>query len=153
MVTYTPRVKSCWKAGAPCGKEMDMPKKHAVGQCPMDSILKLLMGPWTTYILWLLESEGPLRFGELKLRMPKISSKVLTDRLRQLEAAGLLNRDYRPTIPPAVTYSLTPRGHELKAVLQGLSEVARRWSAEDMASSDKAGGEVDAGSESLQVSD
>ncbi len=105
--------------------------EHQPGKCPMDAILRLLMGPWTTYILWLLESEGPRRFGELKAGMPGISSKVLTERLRQLEAAGLLHRDYKPTIPPAVTYSLTARGHELKSVLHGLNEVALRWSSED----------------------
>ncbi len=97
----------------------------------MDRILQLVMGPWTTYILWLLENEGPLRFGELKARMPRISSKVLTDKLRHLENAGLVHRDYKPTVPPAVSYSLTPRGHELKEVFKGLDIIARRWHAED----------------------
>lgn len=99
--------------------------------CPMDSLLKLLMGPWTTYILWLLRSEGPKRFGELKTGMPGISSKVLTERLRMLEGAHLIHRDYKPTIPPSVTYSLTPRGEELKDVLEGLNGLAQRWHAED----------------------
>ncbi len=107
--------------------------EHIPGKCPMDAILRLIMGAWTTYILWILESEGPQRFGALKAHMPKISSKVLTDRLRHLEAAGLVHRDYQPTIPPAVTYSLTDRGHELKAVLKGLNTVALRWQAEDEA--------------------
>lgn len=100
--------------------------------CPMDSLLKLLMGPWTTYILWLLRSQGPQRFGELKAGMPGISSKVLTERLRMLEGAGLIHRDYKPTVPPTVTYSLTPRGAELKDVLEGLNDLAQRWHAEDM---------------------
>lgn len=99
--------------------------------CPMDSLLKLLMGPWTTYILWVLENEGALRFGELKSRISGISSKVLTERLRMLEGAGLVHRDYTPSIPPAVSYSLTPRGHELKSVLRGLDALAQRWHAED----------------------
>ncbi len=103
------------------------------GQCPMDAVLKLLMGPWTTYIVWLLETQGPLRFGEIKTRMPAISSKVLTDRLRHLEAARLVSRDYRPTIPPQVSYALTARGHELKGVLDGISVIAQRWQAEDKA--------------------
>jgi DNA-binding HxlR family transcriptional regulator len=107
------------------------PPAHVPGQCPMDALLKLLMGPWTTYIVWLLETQGPLRFGEIKARMPAISSKVLTERLRHLEAAHLISRDYRPTIPPMVSYALTPRGHELKGVLDGLSGVALRWQAED----------------------
>ena len=105
----------------------------AITQCPMDAVLRQLMGPWTTYILWLLRSEGPQRFGALKAGMPGVSSKVLTERLRQLEAAGLVHRDYRPTIPPAVTYSLTPRGAELNAVLDGLNAIAQKWAAEDAA--------------------
>lgn len=104
---------------------------HTPGQCPMDSLLRTLMGPWTTYILWLLQNESPLRFGELKRRIPKISSKVLTERLRQLEAAGLVHRDYQPTIPPTVNYALTARGHELKQVLDGMNELALRWHEED----------------------
>ena len=100
--------------------------------CPMDSLLKRLMGPWTTYILWVLKNDGPLRFGELKARMPGISSKVLTERLRMLEGANLVHRDYRPTIPPAVSYELTPRGHELKDVLQGINALALRWHQEDL---------------------
>ena len=102
-------------------------------QCPMDGVLRQLMGPWTTYILWLLRTQGPLRFGAIKAQMPGISSKVLTERLRQLEAARLVHRDYQPTIPPTVTYSLTTRGSELKAVLDGLNCLAVRWAAEDTA--------------------
>ena len=108
-----------------------MAHDHRPGVCPMDDILRMIMGPWTTYILWLLRTEGPLRFGELKARMPRISSKVLTDKLRHLEASGLVHRDYKPTVPPAVTYSLTARGYELRSVLDGLSKIALRWHAED----------------------
>lgn len=108
-----------------------MANAKSQGCCPMDDILRLIMGPWTTYILWLLESQGDLRFGELRGRIPKISSKVLTERLRMLEAAGLVHRDYQPTVPPTVTYSLTPRGHELKGVLKGIHNLALKWQDED----------------------
>lgn len=97
----------------------------------MDSLLKLMMGPWTTYILWLLSSQDAPRFGELKAQLHGISSKVLTERLRMLEGAGLVHRDYKPTIPPSVSYSLTPRGTELKDVLDGLNVLALRWHEED----------------------
>jgi DNA-binding HxlR family transcriptional regulator len=106
-------------------------RSKAARPCPMDAILRMLMGPWTTYILWLLHTEGKLRFGALKALIPEISSKVLTERLRHLEAAGLVHRDYRPTIPPAVTYSLTARGIELRDVLDELGQIALRWRAED----------------------
>ena len=58
---------------------------------------------------------------------------MLTERLRTLEGAGLIKRDYEATIPPKVTYSLTARGHELDEVLGGLADVAIRWQAEDAA--------------------
>ena len=102
--------------------------------CPMDAILRLLMGPWTTYILWVLCSNGPTRFGELKRRVPGISGKMLTERLRMLEQAGVIFRHYTPTIPPQVTYGLTARGSELRAVLDDLNAVGRRWQEEDRAS-------------------
>jgi DNA-binding HxlR family transcriptional regulator len=101
--------------------------------CPMDYILRMLMGPWTTYIVYNLRTYGPQRFGELKRRVNGVSAKMLTERLRTLEGAGLIKRDYEATIPPKVTYSLTARGHELDEVLGGLADVAIRWQAEDAA--------------------
>ena len=101
--------------------------------CPMDFILRMLMGPWTTYILYNLRTHGPQRFGELKRRVSGISAKMLTERLRTLEGAALVKRDYEATIPPKVTYSLTRRGSELDEVMDRLAEIAIRWEAEDAA--------------------
>ena len=108
------------------------PANHGAS-CPMDYVLRMLMGPWTTYILYNLRTYGPQRFGELKRRVSGVSAKMLTERLRTLEGAGLLRRDYETTIPPKVTYSLTRRGHELDEVLGKLADVAIRWEAEDAA--------------------
>ena len=105
--------------------------KAKTGCCPMDTILRLLMGPWTTYILWILRSEGPQRFGALKRKVGGISAKVLTERLRALEAAAIVERHYEPTIPPQVTYSLARRGLELSPALDELNRVALNWAAED----------------------
>jgi DNA-binding HxlR family transcriptional regulator len=69
----------------------------------MDTLLRTLMGPWTTYIAWLLGKHGRLRFGELKAQAPASSAEVLTERLRHLEASGLVDRDHQPTIPPPST--------------------------------------------------
>ncbi|NQW51602.1 MAG: helix-turn-helix transcriptional regulator [Rhodospirillales bacterium] len=99
----------------------------------MDFILRMLMGPWTTYILYNLRTHGPQRFGELKRRVSGISAKMLTERLRTLEGAALVKRDYEATIPPKVTYSLTKRGGELDGVMDQLAEIAVRWEAEDAA--------------------
>jgi DNA-binding HxlR family transcriptional regulator len=85
------------------------------------------MGPWTTYILWVLRSNGPTRFGDLKRRVAGISAKVLTARLRMLEQSEIIERHYAPTIPPQVTYALAKRGHELAEVLDRLNALARSW--------------------------
>ncbi|MBI2840816.1 MAG: helix-turn-helix transcriptional regulator [Acidobacteria bacterium] len=97
----------------------------------MNRLLREIMGPWTAYVLWVLFSDGPLRFGKLKRRMPGISSKVLTQRLRRLEAAGLVFRRYRPTVPPEVTYGLKPRGRQLSEALKSLELLAVRWATAD----------------------
>lgn len=99
--------------------------------CPIDAVLRLLMGPWTTYILYILRTQGPRRFGELKREVGGISAKVLTERLRMLEEARLVHRDYQATIPPQVTYSLATRGAELTPMLDMVRDLALRWDAED----------------------
>jgi DNA-binding HxlR family transcriptional regulator len=114
-------------------EEDAMAPKPKHGTCPMDSILRTLMGPWTTYIVWILRSEGPQRFGSLKRKVEGISAKVLTERLRALEAAGLIARHYEPTIPPQVTYSLAPRGQALSPALDALNKIALQWASEDQA--------------------
>ncbi len=97
--------------------------------CPMESLLRLLSGPWTTYILWTLHQNGPTRFGALKRAIGDISAKVLTERLRLLENAGVVARAINPTIPPEVTYSLTPEGLELVGVFESLDALAKKWAA------------------------
>jgi DNA-binding HxlR family transcriptional regulator len=108
-----------------------MDPQNAASGCPMDRLLRLLTGPWTTYILWVLRTKGPTRFGELKRCVPGISAKMLTERLRMLEAARVIFRHYERTIPPQVTYGLAQRGEELREALDKLNEVSRRWQAED----------------------
>lgn len=99
--------------------------------CAMDSLLRLLMGQWTCYILWVLCQHGPQRFGELKRNISGVSSKVLTERLRLLEESGIIFREHVPTIPPQVTYGLSERGKELVTALHELFAIAKRWCVED----------------------
>ncbi|MEM7773529.1 MAG: winged helix-turn-helix transcriptional regulator [Cyanobacteria bacterium P01_A01_bin.37] len=90
-------------------------------------MLKQLAGQWTLYILWILDTNGALRFGELRRKVDGISTKVLTDRLRMLESIAMIHRHHEPTIPPQVTYSLTDRGKELSGALDHLYELSVRW--------------------------
>jgi DNA-binding HxlR family transcriptional regulator len=84
--------------------------------------LDFLSGAWTTQILWYLRAE-PRRFGDLKRDLGKISSKVLTTRLRELEDRGVITRSVMPTSPPTVEYALTPFGHKFQPVLDAIVDV------------------------------
>lgn len=99
-------------------------------RCPIHGLLSLLSGTWTSYILWLIRLNGELRFGELKKQMPDISAKVLTERLRMLEDAGILNRVQEMTIPPKVTYSFTDQGHALEKLLDEVNALALEWNGD-----------------------
>lgn len=104
-----------------------MPLFKEPTHCPMSTLLNLLSGPWTFHILWILSSNGPTRFGALKLQIQGISSKVLTERLRMLEEAEVIYRIYKPTIPPQVTYGLTERAQSLIVLLNQLNAIAQDW--------------------------
>ena len=54
--------------------------------CAISRLLGLLTGPWTLHILWTLSENGPIRFGALRKSVTRMSARVLTERLRTLEA-------------------------------------------------------------------
>ena len=68
-----------------------------------DRLHAAAMGQWKTPVLYLLGEKGPARFGEIQRLVIGISPKVLTQRLHELEADGLVWRAHEPTIPPKVT--------------------------------------------------
>ncbi|SFI92149.1 winged helix-turn-helix transcriptional regulator [Planctomicrobium piriforme] len=98
---------------------------------PLQKLLTILASPWTLLLLHRLHMEGPKRFGELKRRLGAISTKTLTERLRLLESEGWLLRHYEPTVPPQVTYSITPKVLELDGVMIELDRIAERWYGKD----------------------
>ena len=109
-----------------------MSKKTASGPaCPIHGMLETLTRPWTLHILWALSTNGPMRFGVLRRSIEGISSRVLTQRLRGLEGKGYLYREYKPTIPPEVTYGLTKRMRDIQTVLGGLERLARKWQMQE----------------------
>jgi DNA-binding HxlR family transcriptional regulator len=98
--------------------------------CAIGSLLELLSRPWTMHILWMLSTTGPMRFGVLRRQVEGISGRVLTERLRTLEAAGFIYRHYEQTIPPAVTYGITDRMKDIEQVLAQLESLSRKWHGE-----------------------
>lgn len=93
-----------------------MPKTFS---CPVELTVDVVGGRWRTVILSRLK-EGVHRYGELRRLVPGVSEKMLTQRLRELEADGLVCRRDLGANPPHVEYELTDEGRSLAPVLQAL---------------------------------
>jgi DNA-binding HxlR family transcriptional regulator len=93
--------------------------------CPLSDCMAFIGGAWTPNIIWYLSS-GPRRFSELRIDIPLVSAKVLTQRLRELEERGILSRAVMDTSPPSVEYALTALGLEFMPVIRAIAEVGRK---------------------------
>jgi DNA-binding HxlR family transcriptional regulator len=97
--------------------------------CPLDPVLSLLALKWLVHIVWLLGRNGTLRFAELQRQLPgDVSAKVLSGRLKQLEALGAVEREDKGTSPPHVVYGLTAYGQAVNELLTAIELRARQLS-------------------------
>ena len=96
-----------------------------VDGCPVRSILDKVGDKWSLLLVMTL-SAGPLRFNELKRRVPDISQKMLTQTLRELQRDGMVGREVFPTVPPAVEYRLTALGESVIVPFGALVSWANR---------------------------
>ncbi len=91
--------------------------------CAIERGMRILGGKWTGSILWHLK-DGPVRFNDLSRMIAGASKKMIAERLRQLEAQGLVVRRVMDTAPVSVEYEITPLGRSALGFLDEL----RRWS-------------------------
>ena len=84
----------------------------------------LLERRYAIAVLWAASSSGAARFNEFRQAVAGVPPRTLTERLRDLEAAGVLERRVVPASPPYAEYRLTDRGRELAAVVRALSSQA-----------------------------
>ncbi len=95
--------------------------------CPRyEHAIQLLGKRWTGLLLYAL-LEGPRRFCELTTRVEGLSDRVLSDRLRELEVEGIIERIVYPQIPVRVEYQLTEKGRALEPVVQAIQKWAEKW--------------------------
>ncbi len=87
--------------------------------CPVTHAIRLMGRRWKPLVLYYLQP-GPLRFSELRRRIPEVTQKMMTQTLRELERDGLVLRTAHPQVPPKVIYSLTRYGRTLKPILRAL---------------------------------
>jgi DNA-binding HxlR family transcriptional regulator len=96
--------------------------------CPVVEVLDRVAGKWSILIV-VAAARGPIRFTELERAIDGISRRMLTLTLRNLERDGLLKRTVYATVPPKVSYELTPIARELHASLLSLTDWAERHRA------------------------
>ncbi|MFD8201293.1 winged helix-turn-helix transcriptional regulator [Streptomyces sp. NPDC003470] len=102
--------------------------------CPVSPVVDIVFSRWTTPILWSLHTYGRQRFVELERRIARITPKVLTQRLRQLERDGLVVRTYHAEVPPRVEYEISDLGRSLAPLFAHLSE----WATENLVKVERA---------------
>jgi DNA-binding HxlR family transcriptional regulator len=107
------------------------PKPDEREFCPHYQVaIELLGRRWSGSILRAL-LDGPLRFSEISARVPELSDRTLSARLKELEREEILVRSVQATQPVGVSYELTPKGKGLEAVIAAVEQWAHDWVAED----------------------
>lgn len=96
-------------------------------ECPIRNVLSHFFGKWSLLIICILSENETTRFNSIKKSLPDISSKVLSDTLKNLEKDGLVIRTVYAQVPPKVEYSLSPLGQSLLPVVGPLI----KWALEN----------------------
>ncbi len=109
------------------GKNVDAMDVHAEAFCPyFHRAVELIGRRWTGAILRALLS-GVARFSDLTATIPGLSDRMLSERLKELEAEGLVTRTVIPDIPVRIEYHLTEKGRALSTVIESISAWAGAW--------------------------
>lgn len=95
--------------------------------CPKyEKTVEFLCKRWTGQVLRAL-MERPRRFTEIATYVEGVSDRLLSERLQELEAEGIVERKVYPQRPVVVEYALTPKGAELRQVVEAIQSWADRW--------------------------
>lgn len=96
-----------------------MTDERTTEECPVDAALGVIRGRWKGTILWRLE-DGPLRTSQLRRSIPGISERMLIRHLHELVEDGVVERRDHGTVPPHVTYAVSPYGRTLAPLVWSL---------------------------------
>jgi DNA-binding HxlR family transcriptional regulator len=99
--------------------------------CPLyHEAIELIGRRWTGAIVSVLIHRQTLRFGEIAQSVPELSDRLLSERMKELEARGVVVRRVSPGRPVRVEYELTEMGRELAPAVHEIERWARRWLAQ-----------------------
>ncbi|KWX69662.1 winged helix-turn-helix transcriptional regulator [Paenibacillus jilunlii] len=95
--------------------------------CPrFEKAVDMLSKRWVALIVFVL-MKGPRRFGEIESCLSNLSGKVLSDRLKEMENEGIIERTVYPEMPVRIEYSLTSKGNALAPILGEIGNWSTDW--------------------------
>ncbi len=95
----------------------------------VEMIMGIIAGKWKPAIIYALVMNGTLRFNDLRRMIPKVSQRMLTQQLRDLERHGIVKRVLYPQVPLRVEYSVTKLGRSLHPIFKSVC----RWAEKNIA--------------------
>lgn len=113
--------------------KLQYPKGFEKIECPAEKTIALIGNKWTLLIIKeLMIADKPLRYNELAKALKKISSRTLSNRLRDLVNYGIIEKNIIDDAPIKVEYSLTEKGKDLYKVKEHMAEWSERWHTEEL---------------------
>jgi DNA-binding HxlR family transcriptional regulator len=104
---------------------LERPEAHC---CPkLHEAVELIGKRWSGAIIVVLLEGGAMRFSEIAQAIPQLSDRLLSERMKELEHRGIVERRVQPDAPVKVEYELTEMGRELAPALQQLKSWSHRW--------------------------
>lgn len=100
-------------------------KNSIIEICPIRNVVARFGNKWALLVILILSENGAIRFNHLGKKIPDISTKVLSNTLRTLEADGLVKRTVFPEVPIRVEYELTETGETLVPIILSLTAWAQ----------------------------
>jgi DNA-binding HxlR family transcriptional regulator len=111
------------------GDEREICTRHLTAFCPTyHRAIELIGRRWTGAILRAMLS-GEARFSDIAAAVPGLSDRLLSERLKELEAEGIVQRTVVPSTPVRIDYALTDKGLALNEVIVAVSDWAEHWLA------------------------
>lgn len=95
--------------------------------CPIYKNMTALCKKWTLHILRIISDSPSVRFSDVKEGIPDINSRILSERLSELEEEGMIERKVEQTKPITIEYSITEKGEDFKVVLNAFCTWAKKW--------------------------
>lgn len=96
-------------------------------KCPVTLTMDAIGGKWKILLLWQLFTQGTTRYSQFKKYLGKITDKMLTQSLREMETDGLVTRHIYNTIPPHVEYTISEHGKDLEPILRSMHAFGFRY--------------------------